>query len=74
MDDEPSEIELIDEGGQPHSFLVHDAVEVDGQTCYLVESVDDEDLVLVLRERDGNLEALAGGELDLVIQLLGQDS
>jgi hypothetical protein len=74
VDDDPSQIELIDERGEARSFLVHDAVDVDGETCYLVESVDDDDLVLVLRERDGNLEALAGDELDRVLQLLGQDS
>jgi hypothetical protein len=74
VDDDLSEIELIDERGEARSFLVHDAVELDGETCYLVESVDDEDLVLVLRERDGDLQALSGGELDRALQLLGQDS
>lgn len=74
MDDDAREIELIDERGEARSFLVHDAIEVDGETCYLVESVDDDDLVLVLREREGNLEPLEGDELDRAIQLLGQDS
>jgi hypothetical protein len=35
-----------------------------------VESVDDPDMVLLLRERSGTLESVEGAEFDRVLQLL----
>jgi len=37
---------------------------------YLVEAVDDPDMVLLLHERSGTLESVEGAEFDRVLQLL----
>jgi hypothetical protein len=66
-----SELTLIDEAGAPRQFTVHDAVDMDGHTYYLVEALD-EDQVLVLIEREGNLEAVEGEELERVLEELDE--
>ena len=61
------ELTLIDASGAQRQFRLHDAVDLDGHTYYLVEAVDDTDQVLVLIERDGTLEAVEGDELERVL-------
>jgi hypothetical protein len=64
-------VSLIEEGGRELSFRVHDVVDVDERTYYVVEAVDDPDQVLVLREEEGGgLEALRGDELDRVLDAM----
>ena len=63
-------VSLIGEDGAARAFRVHDAIELDGRSYYLVEAVDDPDQVLVLRERGGSLDAVAGAELDRVLDEL----
>lgn len=66
----PQEVSLIDETGREVGFALHDAFEVDGFTYYLVEGLDDPDLVLLLKEVDGTLAALDGDEFDAVLSRL----
>lgn len=69
-DPAPQQISLIDEAGREVGFALHDAFEVDGLTYYLVEGLDDPDLVLLLKEVDGTLAALDGDEFDDVLARL----
>lgn len=66
----PQQVSLIDEAGREVGFALHDAFEVDGFTYYLVEGLDDPDLVLLLKEVDGTLAALDGDEFDAVLARL----
>jgi hypothetical protein len=68
--DEPEEISLIDEAGVERRFRLHDAFDLDGGVYYLVESVDEPDMVLLLHERSGTLESVEGAEFDRVLRLL----
>jgi hypothetical protein len=68
--DEPEEVSLIDEAGVERKFRLHDAFDLDEDVYYLVESVDDPEVVLLLRERSGTLETVEGAEFDHVLQLL----
>ena len=68
--DGPQEVTLLDESGDGHRFLVHDAIESDGRTYYLVEAADDPEQVLLLRETEGGLESVAEDELERVLALL----
>jgi hypothetical protein len=68
--DEPEEVSLIDEAGVERKFRLHDAFDLDEDVYYLVESVDDPEVVLLLRERSGTLETVEGAEFDRVLQLL----
>lgn len=63
-------VTLIEEHGAERSFRVHDAIDLDETTYYVVEALDDPDQVLVLRERDGGLDAIEGEELDRVLDAL----
>ncbi len=63
-------VSLIDEAGRETSFALHDAFDVGGFTYYLVEGLDDPDLVLLLREAEGKLIALDGDEFDDVLAKL----
>jgi hypothetical protein len=65
-----AEISLIDEGGSARRFLLHDAVDVDGWTYYLVEAADDPQVVLLLKEVQGGLESVEGEELARVMAML----
>lgn len=71
-DDEeaPQEVTLLDETGRERRFLLHDAVEADGRSYYLVEAADDPEQVLLLKETDGGLETLQGREFDRILALL----
>jgi hypothetical protein len=65
-----TEISLIDEGGSERRFLLHDAVDVEGWTYYLVEAADDPQVVLLLKEVPGGLESVEGEELARVMAML----
>lgn len=66
----PEEVTLLDESGAELTFLLHDAFESDGRTYYLVESADDPEQVLLLKETEGRLESIDGDEFDRVLALL----
>jgi hypothetical protein len=68
--DESEEVSLVDEAGVEHRFKLHDAFDLDGGVYYLVEALDDPDMVLLLHERSGRLESVEGAEFDRVLQLL----
>jgi hypothetical protein len=68
--DEAEEVSLLDEAGVERRFRLHDAFDLDGGVYYLVEAVDDPDMVLLLHERSGTLESVEGAEFDRVLQLL----
>jgi uncharacterized protein YrzB (UPF0473 family) len=65
---------LIDEDGKELLFALHDAFDVEEVTYYLVEGVDDPELVLVLREQDSKLISIDGDEFDRIMQMLENDS
>lgn len=69
-DEATEEVTLIDEEGQERRFNVHDAFEVDGWTYYLVESADDPDEVLLLKEVAGSLESVDQEEFARVVAIL----
>jgi hypothetical protein len=71
--DESEEVSLVDEAGQERRFRLHDAFDLEGGVYYLVESVDDPEVVLLLRERSGTLESVEGAEFDRVLQLLEEE-
>jgi hypothetical protein len=66
----PQEVTLLDESGAEHVFLLHDAIEAEGRTYYLVEAADDPEQVLVLKETDDGLESVEGVEFERVLALL----
>jgi Protein of unknown function (DUF1292) len=63
-------VTLIDEEGREIVFALHDAFDVEGRTYYLVEGVDDPDLVVVLREDEGRLVSIDGEEFDGIMAML----
>ena len=67
---ESAVVTLLDEGGAERRFVVHDALDADGHTYYLVEAADDPEQVLLLREVDGGLESVDGPEFERVLTLL----
>jgi hypothetical protein len=68
--DDSEEVSLVDEAGVERRFRLHDAFDLEGGIYYLVESVDDPDMVLLLREHSGTLESVEGAEFDRVLDLL----
>ena len=68
--DQPQEVTLIDEAGEERRFVLHDMFDADGETYYLVESADNPDDVLLLKEGAGILETVDQEEFDRVIALL----
>ena len=67
-------VALIDEEGNELLFALHDAFDVEDVTYYLVEGVDDPELVLVLREQDGKLVSIDGEEFDRIMGMLENDN
>ena len=63
-------VTLIDEEGAELVFALHDAFDVEKVTYYLVEGVEDPELVLVLREEEGRLVSIDGEEFDRIMALL----
>ncbi|HXM55624.1 MAG TPA: hypothetical protein VOB72_09555 [Candidatus Dormibacteraeota bacterium] len=68
--DAPTEVTLLDEAGAERRFLLHDAIESDRRTYYLVEAADDPEQVLLLKETDQGLESVEGDEFERVLALL----
>jgi hypothetical protein len=66
-------VTLLDEAGDERQFVLHDAFDTDGHTYYLVESTDDPEQVLLLRETEDGLESVEGPEFDRVLTLLEAD-
>ena len=66
-------VTLIDEEGAELVFALHDAFDVEDVTYYLVEGVEDPELVLVLREEDGKLVSIDGAEFDRIMSMLEND-
>jgi uncharacterized protein YrzB (UPF0473 family) len=64
---------LIDEDGKELLFALHDAFDVEDVTYYLVEGVDEPELVLVLREQDSKLVSIDGEEFDRIMGMLEND-
>jgi uncharacterized protein (DUF1778 family) len=64
-------IELVNEKtGEEESYLVHDVVEIEGETYYVLQAETDEAKVLILR-RDGEaLVTLDEEEHDRVVEQL----
>ena len=64
-------IELVNEKtGEEESYLVHDVVEIEGETYYVLQAETDEERVLILR-RDGEaLVTLDEDEQDRVVEQL----
>ena len=68
MTDEPqAEVTLLDEAGVEHRFVLHDAIDAEGKTYYLVESVDDPEQVMLLGETGDGLESVSQEEFDRVL-------
>jgi len=67
------EVALVDESGVERRFALHDAFELEGETYYLVEDVDEPDRVLLLRETPAGLESVDGEEFGRVLSALEQD-
>jgi uncharacterized protein YrzB (UPF0473 family) len=67
-------VALIDEEGKELLFALHDAFDVEDVTYYLVEGIDDPELVLVLREEDGKLISIDGEEFDRIMGMLENDT
>ena len=63
-------VTLLDEDGREVRFALHDAFDVEGLTYYLVEGVDDPELVVVLREEDGRLVSIDGEEFQRIMAML----
>jgi hypothetical protein len=68
--DEPEVVTLIDEAGAERRFYLHDAFDADGATYYVVESAEDPEQVMLLKETESGLESVGGDELERVIDTL----
>jgi hypothetical protein len=66
----PDHVTLIDQDGIERTFVVHDAIDVDGHWYYLVEDASDPEQVALLKEQEGTLEPIGGEEFDRVLSLL----
>jgi hypothetical protein len=70
-DGEIQTIELVNEKtGEEESYLVHDVVEIEGETYYVLQSESDEDQVLILRREGESLVTLDDEEHDRVVEQL----
>ena len=71
--DAPQEVTLLDEAGTERRFLLHDAIEADNRTYYLVEAADDPEQVLLLGETEDGLESVGEEEFERVLALFETD-
>lgn len=70
-DGEIQTIELVNEKtGEGESYLVHDVVEIDGETYYVLQAEADEDQVIILRREGESLVTLDDEEHDRVVEQL----
>jgi len=56
--------------GEEESYVVHDVVEIEGQTYYVLQAEADEDRVLILRREGESLVTLDDEEHDRVVEQL----
>jgi hypothetical protein len=64
-------IELVNEKtGEEETYLVHDVVEIEGETYYVLQAEVDEDKVLILRREGESLVTLDDDEHDRVVEQL----
>ena len=64
-------IELVNEKtGEEETYLVHDVVEIEGETYYVLQAEVDEDRVLILRREGESLVTLDDEEHDRVVEQL----
>lgn len=64
-------IELVNENtGEEESYVVHDVVEIEGETYYVLQAEADEDQVLILRREGESLVTLDDEEHDRVVEQL----
>ena len=64
-------IELVNEKtGEEESYVVHDVVEIEGETYYVLQAEVDEDKVLILRREGESLVTLDDEEHDRVVEQL----
>ncbi len=64
-------IELVNEKtGEEESYVVHDVVEIEGETYYVLQAEADEDQVLILRREGESLVTLDDEEHDRVVEQL----
>ena len=64
-------IELVNEKtGEEESYVVHDVVEIEGETYYVLQAEADEDRVLFLRREGESLVTLDEEEHDRVVEQL----
>ena len=70
-DGEVQTIELVNEKtGEEETYLVHDVVEIEGETYYVLQAEVDEDRVLILRREGESLVTLDDEEHDRVVEQL----
>ena len=70
-DGEIQTIELVNEKtGEEESYVVHDVVEIEGETYYVLQAEDDEAQVLILRREGESLVTLDDEEHDRVVEQL----
>ena len=67
-------VTLLDEDGHERRFRLHDAFEVEATAYYLVESIENAEEVLLLRESGEGLEAVTGEEFDRVLTALEEEA
>lgn len=64
-------IELVNEKtGEEESYVVHDVVEIEGETYYVLQAEAHEDRVLILRREGESLVTLDDEEHDRVVEQL----
>jgi len=73
VNDEQPSVTLIDEKGAERRFRLHDAFDLEGATYYLVESEEDPEQVLLLKEAGAGLESVEGEEFERVITKMELD-
>ena len=70
---EREQVTLVDESGVERRFSLHDAFDLDGDSYYLVEDVDNPERVMLLRESEAGLETVDGEEFSRVMQALEEE-
>lgn len=70
-DGEIQTIELVNEKtGEEESYVVHDVVEIEGETYYVLQAEAAEDRVMILRREGESLVSLDEEEHDRVVEQL----
>lgn len=64
-------IELVNKNtGEEESYVVHDVVEIEGETYYVLQAETDQDQVLILRREGESLVTLDDDEHDRIVEQL----